>query len=434
MSNSTVADQQVHAASYYAARQPPRALRKPLKGREDTDVAIIGGGLAGLTAALELSRRGHSVALVESRRIGWGASGRNGGFVSPGFAESIGSIERKTGVETAKKLYNLSVTGVEYVEDTIAAAGRSDIIAGRGWLHVIRHGKVGAFRAWRDRMARDYGAEMEFLDRSGLQQVLKTDCYQAGVVDRKPFHIDPLAYAELLLALCLNAGVRVFEGTEVSEVAKSGASFVLKAPSGQVRSARVVVATSAYGGPISQIERSILPVATYVVTSRPFRDSLAEIIGYRGCIADQRRAGDYYRLVEDELGLRLLWGGRITTRRSEPARLGEMLLRDIQRIYPQLGDLEIEFNWSGLMGYARHKMPIVGELQPGLFALTGFGGHGLNATASGAIAVTDAIAGDDGRLKLFKKFGPVWGGGPFGRLATQLEYMRLRLTDALDEM
>lgn len=434
MNNSQSGQHHSHAASYYAAMRQPRALLGSLVGKQEAQVTVVGGGLAGLTAALELSRRGQSVVLLEAERIGWGASGRNGGFVSPGFAENLSAIERRAGAATAKKLYTLSVRGVDYVEETITAAGRADIIGGRGWLHVSRSTKTDKLHAWRDRMARQYGADMAFLDGDRLRSILKTDRYRAAVADDKPFHIDPLAYAELLLHLCLENGVGVFEGTRVNDVGRNGAGYVLNTRSGQVQSPKVVVATSAYGGPIRRIERSILPVATYVVASSPGDQRLADVIGFRGCISDQRRAGDYYRLVEDEKGLRLLWGGRITTRRSEPGRLAQMLLKDIGYVYPQLDGLGIEYSWSGLMGYARHKMPLIGEITPGLFSLTGFGGHGLNTTAAGGLAIADALDGEPGTLKLFDSYRAVWGGGMLGRLATQLEYARLRLIDAMDEM
>ncbi|MCP4316215.1 MAG: FAD-binding oxidoreductase [Hyphomicrobiales bacterium] len=433
--NKTQSDRQhAHIASYYAAMQRPRALLGSLAGKVEAQVTIVGGGLAGLTAALELARRGHSVILLEAERIGWGASGRSGGFVSPGFAENIGAIERRVGAATAKQLHALSVRGVDYVENTIIAAGRSDIIGGRGWLHVSRSAKTGKLRAWRDQMVHAYGADMVFLEGGPLQSILKTDRYRAAVADQMPFHIDPLAYAELLLQLCLENGVCVFEGTRVNDIGRNGAAFVLNTRLGQVLSPNVVVATSAYGGPVRQIERSILPVATYVVASSPGGGRLADVIGYRGCIADQRRAGDYYRLVEDEKGLRLLWGGRITTRRSEPAQLAHMLLKDIRDVYPQLDGLSIEYSWSGLMGYARHKMPVIGEISSGLFALTGFGGHGLNTTAAGALVIADALNGDRSALELFGSYRAVWGGGALGRFATQLEYERLRLIDAIDEL
>ena len=434
MNTSRTGEAHPHVSSYYAGGLAERTPHAALAGKEEAEVTVVGGGLAGLTAALELSRRGCGVNLLEAERVGWGASGRSGGFVSPGFSENMSAIERRVGVTAAKRLYALSVGGVDYVENTIRAAGREKIIGGRGWLHVLRGKNSGKLETWQARMNRNYDAGLEFLERDRLRDLLKTERYHAAVADRKPFHIDPLAYAELLLELCRQQGVRVFEGTRVDSIGRAGASLVLKTRDGQCTSRNVVMATSAYGGPFRGIERSILPVATYVVASYPGHAKLTEAIGYRGCIADQRRAGDYYRLIEDQNGLRLLWGGRITTRRSEPPRLEAMLLEDIREVYPQLADLGIEYGWSGLMGYTRHKMPLVCEVTPGLYALTGFGGHGLNTTATGGLAVAAALTGDRTAMEAFAGYGAVWGGGLFGRFATQLEYARLRVLDAVEEM
>ena len=172
-----------HVPGYYAARAKPRALLERLSGNAETDVVVIGGGLAGLTAARELRERGLSVVLLEAGRIGWGASGRNGGFVSPGYAQGIEAIERRVGGQKASRLYALSVDGVNYVEQTIAEAGRDDIIAGRGWLHLIRHKRTGALRQWQQDMVDRHGAKLEFLDRSALRALLDTDKYHAGVID-----------------------------------------------------------------------------------------------------------------------------------------------------------------------------------------------------------------------------------------------------------
>jgi glycine/D-amino acid oxidase-like deaminating enzyme len=422
-----------HIDSFYAHRLAPRRLYPPLKGSTEVDVAVIGGGLAGLTATRELARRGHSVALVEAERVGWGASGRNGGFVAPGFSENLFSIEKHLGHDAARRLYSLSVQGMAHVEQVILQAGRQDIIGGRGWMHVVRHDRVDRLQRWRDRMLRDYGVEMRFVGRDDIQEYLKTAQYHGGLVDPRPFHIDPLAYAELLAGDSAAAGARIFEQSRVLRLTEEGDRHVLNTADGRLCANQIVLATSAYGGPLRAMENSILPVATYVIASEPADAALGEAITYGGCIADTRRAGDYYRVVDDAQGKRLLWGGRITTRRSEPGNLATLLLADIRQIYPQLSDLRVAFSWSGLMGYARHKMPVIRAYKPGLFVLTGFGGHGLNTTAMGGVVIADAVCGQHENLNLFSNYGLVWGGGSLGRVATQMEYLRLKLLDRFEE-
>ncbi|MEZ5870304.1 MAG: FAD-dependent oxidoreductase [Nitratireductor sp.] len=420
-----------HVRGHYANTAPDLPSFPSLRENLVADVCIVGAGLAGLTSALELARAGKDVVLLEAERVGFGASGRNGGFVSASFAESIFTIEDKLGLDHAKQLYRLSTEGVGYVRSTIRDSKRADIIEGHGWLKMIRHGDVAALEIRAERLARDYGAMQTFLSRAQLAAHVSSERYHGGLLDMGPFHIHPLRYCGLVGELAVDAGARIHEGTRVVKVSRDGPLWEVRASKGRVRCGNVIIATSAYGGPVRSINQSILPVSTYVVTARS--DKLDEAIRFTGCLGDTRRAGDYYRLVGNGGERRLLWGGRITTRQSVPADLGEKLRHDIMSVYPQLDDLAIETAWAGLMGYAVHKMPLIGRLRDGLWMATAFGGHGLNTTAMGGKLVASAIAGGDDRWRLFEPFGLQWGGGLAGRVATQLEYWRLQMLDRIEE-
>ena len=178
---------------------------------------------------------------------------------------------------------------------------------------------------------------------------------------------------------------------------------------------------------IVPIGRAILPVATYVAVTEPL---VQDAIRTRSAISDSRRAGNYYRLVDEG---RLLWGGAITTRVSEPSRLASRLQRDMVSVYPQLGNPRIDFAWSGIMGYARHFMPLIGTDGQGQWWATAFGGHGMNTTAMGGILISRAIAARDDEYRRFLPFAPDWAGGPLGRVAVQLGYWQMQLRDRLDE-
>ena len=295
-----------HVASLYAHGRADRAPYPRLSGTVRSDIAIVGGGLAGLTAARELHRRGYSVCLLESKCVDWGASGRNGGFVAPGFAESLFAVERRVGLERTRALYTLSEEGVAYVSRGIAEAGRPDIIGGTGWMHVVRHRKTDRLYRQRDRMARDYGVDLQVLDGPDVQSRLRAERYRAALVDPRPIHIDPLAYVELLATECAKLGVQLFERSRVSALRHSEGGFLLETAEGRLQAEQVVVATSAYGGPVAAVENCVLPVATYVVASEPADEALREAIAWSGCIAETRRAGDYYRIVSGNDGRRLL--------------------------------------------------------------------------------------------------------------------------------
>ncbi|MDX5594135.1 FAD-binding oxidoreductase [Pseudovibrio sp. SPO723] len=423
-----------HIGSFYSAQLGDRRIHPELVGGFHSQIGIVGGGFAGLTAGIELLKRGRSVVLLEAERIGWGASGRNGGFVSAGFAEGMDAIEAAVGLEDAKKLYKLSQEGVSYVRRTLEGEGAATLIEGHGWLKVQRHKGADALKRRQEKMATHYGVDLDFWETDQLKSKLKTDRYFHGLHNPEPFHMDPLAYAEILLEKFLRLGGIVHEETRVLSLKRNGASWRINTAHGCVSCEHVVLATSAYGV-LNQtyypVDRTMQPVATYVIASEVLGERLRGAVDFGGCVADTRRAGDYYRTVEG--GERLLWGGRITTRRSEPKRLAELLKAQILQIYPQLGDFRVDFAWSGLMGYSRTKMPLIGELKPGLWAVTAFGGHGLSTTAMGGEVVAKGIAEGDDTWRLFNAFGPVWAGGSIGRLAVQAEYIRLQALDRFEE-
>lgn len=420
-----------HIDSFYAATMTRSPQRAALSGDVEADVCVVGGGLAGLTAARELAAVGKSVVLLETRRVGWAASGRNGGFVSPGYAKGIEEIERQLGVEHARSLWNLSVEGVDYVRSRIAALKPPGVTPVPGWLKVIRHDDADGLKRRAETMASRYGHLREFWSTEKVRESLRTRTYFQGLHDSSAFHIHPLNYALALAADAETHGARIHESTPAERVDRGRTGWIAETPSGTVAARHLVLAGSAYPPKIWRpVDRAILPVATYVVVSQPMPEKLSEAIRFRGCIGDLRRASDYYRIVEDG---RLLWGGRITTRRSEPAQLAEMLKRDILAIYPQLGDFRIDYAWAGLMGYAVHKMPLIGRIGEGLWACTAFGGHGLNTTAVAGQLIASAIAGGDDRWRLFAPFRAVWGGGSLGRLATQVTYWKLQMLDRLEE-
>ena len=439
-----------HVGSWYAGKAAQRELRASPSGERHVQCVIVGGGLAGVSTAWQLAQSGHDVVLVEAHRIGWGASGRNGGFVSPGFAEGLFAVEKLLGLDDTRTLFQLSRRGVAFVEQRIGELGLGELVGGHGWLKVIRHRDGDVLRDRKARMARDYGADYALWPQDVLRETLVSKRYFGALHDPEPFHIDPLAYVEALAADAEKAGATLYEKTHAEWLHRRGGSWQLDTlclESGEtavITADHVVLATSAYGSIhladlYPPLDQAVLPVATYVVTSEPLGTRLDEAIRFPGCIADTRRAGNYYRIVGAGEDRRLLWGGRITTRRSEPLRLAEMLKADILDVYPQLGAFSVDYAWSGLMGYTRKKMPVIGELEPGLWAATAFGGHGLNTTAMAAELITGAIAEGDDQWRVFKPFHPrtidrmAGGNSPFGRIATQAVYWSMQARDWWDE-
>lgn len=398
-----------------------------MQGRHEAEVCVIGGGLAGLTAALELARRGVSVVLIEARRIAWGASGRNGGFVSNGFAGRMDKVAAHIGLPAAQALYRLSCLGTEFVRSEIAA-GDPSISMGQGWQGCLRYSNAAAMLAAAADMARHYGHELQFLDVAGTRARVASKRYFQSTYDPTAFHMHPLRYALMIAAKAEAQGARLFEASPARAAGKEGPMHVVRTAEGEVRARDVVFCVSSLDRRLHPATgRAVLPVATYVAVTEPLRQ---EVIRTRSAVSHSRRAGNYFRLIDEG---RLLWGGAITTRVSEPRRLAQRMKGDMVSVFPELGDPRIDYAWAGLMGYARHFMPVIGSDGQGRWWATGFGGHGMNTTAMSGVLLSRAIAAKDDEYRRFAPFGPTWAGGPLGRAAVQAGYWYMQIKDALDE-
>jgi gamma-glutamylputrescine oxidase len=413
--------------TWYEATAERAAIHPALAGRIEADVCVIGGGLAGITSALELARRGKRAVLLEAGRLAWGASGRNGGFVSSGFAEGIEEIERLVGLDSAKGLHRLSQHGCEYVRRKVSELGLG-IKTGEGKLVVLRHNDAGVLSRHRDHMAAHYHERMELLETAETRARVPSRRYYQSLYSADGFHIHPLRYALKLAEQAAKAGVEICEASKAQAISRDGAAFEVAAGAGKVRAAHVLVCVSALDRALHRATgRAVLPVATYVAVTGA---GAGAFIPARHAISDTRRAGNYFRVVDED---RLLWGGAITTRVSEPSRLAMRMKRDMVSVFPQMGNPDIDHAWAGLMGYARHKMPLIGRDKDGIWFATAFGGHGLNTTAMAGLLMARAIADKDDEYRRFSAYRPVWTGGPFGRFGVQGAYWWMQFKDRLDE-
>jgi glycine/D-amino acid oxidase-like deaminating enzyme len=416
--------------TYYRRTRIDAAAHPSLQGAAAADVCIVGGGLAGLSTAYECLQRGLEVAVLEQHRIAWGASGRNGGFVTAGYATGHAQIARRAGEAGAKALHDLSVEGVRIVRENIDRLDLPRVDPTPGILRAIRYDDAAGLQAEVAAAKRRFGATLRYLSREEVQQKLKSKAYFQGVYDPDAFHFHPLNYALGLGAEIAKRGGRIFEQSPATAITRKGAGFTVTTETGRIEAEHVVLCSGGYTGRVvPALHRAYLPIATYMLLSEPI-PNIASAIDTAAAIADDRRAGDYYRVVD---GNRILWGGCITTRTRDPENLAAVMRRRIVETYPQLADLKVAAAWSGLMSYARHLMPQIGRTPDGLWHATGFGGHGMNTTAIAGRVVAEAIAGESDRIKLFAPFGLDWNGGPFGRIAVQATYWYLQAMDAWRE-
>lgn len=418
--------------TYYSRTVATSEAYPAATGRIEADVCIIGGGLAGLTAALKLARSGRKVVLLEGQRVAWGASGRNGGFVSAGYATGLSSIERRVGRDHAKELFRLSMEGVEIIRRHIDELGIEDAKPVPGIAKALRYDSRGALQAGCESQRREFELNLRYLPRDEVRSLFVSPKYHEAILDEGAFHFHPLNYGRALAREAARLGASIHENSEVISANLDGAEKIVRTKDTEIAAEHVVFTTGGYTGAVlPALKRAFLPIATYVLLTEHAPERVQGAIRTSAAILDDRRAGDYYRLVDDDS--RILWGGRITTRTTDPRDIATLLRREMVTTYPQLADLKVEVAWSGLMAYARHLMPQIGQHKPGVWYCTAFGGHGMNTTAIGGTVIAEGITGESDRYGLFAPFDLAWNGGLLGRAAAQLTYWSYQAADAAKE-
>jgi gamma-glutamylputrescine oxidase len=415
--------------TYYEATAPAYSARPQLSHDIDTDICIIGGGFAGLWTARALQKRHKEVVLIERGRVAGGASGRNTGFVSAGFNQSLSKIADRVGMDHARALYRLSRLGVEIVREE-TAAGFPGVNMAPGYLRVSSGDDADAVKkdaAW---YSREFAHDMEFWPKERVRDALRSENYTHGLHDADAFHIHPLNLAINLAEDIERRGGKIYENTSALSADIDGVRKIIKTPRGIIRAEHVVFAANDLpAGNFPELSRTIVPVATYVSVTRPARE-LADAIRYAGCIQDDRRAFNYYRVIGD----RIMWGAGISTNLKKPSDLEEWMKKRITAVYPQLSDIGIESAWSGVMGFTIHRMPQIGMLRSGAWIASAFGGQGLNTTAMAGELIASAIAEKDDRWRLFIPFGLVWAGGWFGKTFAQVNWWSRQVRDRIDDV
>src|SRR5262245_25523783 len=329
-------------------------------------------------------------------------------------------IVARVGLEHAKALWALSEMGLKYVRTAIAEARMPGVSPVAGWLKVSKTDNgdevLDAVRLYGEEL----GAEVEGWPTERVRDALKSNHYFHAMHLPRAFHIHPLNYALGLADAAEAAGARIFEDTPALSIDTEGVRKRIVTPSARVRAGHIVLACNVHlGALVPRVAGTLVPIWSYVLTTVPLGPRLAESIAYRGAVTDTDLANGHYRVVG---GDRLMWSGHSTTWEADPRRVVRRLQADIAAVYPRLGDVGVEHVWSGVLGNALHRMPQIGELSPGLWLASGFGGHGINTTAMAGNIIARAIDEGDDTWKLFLPFELVWAGGAVGRLAGQAYY------------
>jgi glycine/D-amino acid oxidase-like deaminating enzyme len=383
----------------------------------DVDIAIVGAGLAGLTVALEAARLGASIAVLEGRHVGWGASGHHLGTVMPGFGLPAADLIERVGLEDAQELWALSKEGADHVRATATEEAMPGIALSEGALEVSNVDVGEALISRLQTLSGDLDTEVEGWQLDRVRAELRTDRYFHGIYYPKAFQIDGHKYVRGLAALARRAGARIFEDTPVVSIDPSGIRKRIVTPSARLRASHIVLCGNVHlGAPLRRLSETLLPVWRYGAVSEPLGERLHEVIAFKGSVMDSDGI-DHFRIVD---GDRLMWANPETTWDARPKRFASAVQRRINTVFPRLGKVAISDVFGGAVGITVHGMPQVGQLRKGLWVASGFGRQGIGTSAMAGLLVARSILWGDERWRLFSPFELVWAGGPTGRVAGHL--------------
>jgi gamma-glutamylputrescine oxidase len=383
--------------NYYEATKKLELATDPLAGDLSTDVAIIGGGISGVSAALHLAERGYDVAVLEAEHIGWGASGRNGGQALPGFGASQAKIKSLVGAEASRRLWDMSMEAVDLLHGQIQRFGiPCDPV--RGYFHAaIKPRHVRELQEAQEELA-ELGAPVgKLLRGADLRARLDSKRYLAILEDNISGHIHPLNYTLGLGQAAQAAGAKLFSQTRVTKV-EPGNSIRLHTPSGVVTAKFLLVAGGAYLGALMRpIAGYIMPAGTYIMATEK-RPDIAALIPGNEAVCDLNFVLNYFRRSPDD---RLLFGGRVSYSTLPPPSLAASMLKRAQQVFPQLHNARVEYLWGGNVDITQNRAPHFGRLAPNILFTQGFSGHGVALTGLAGKVAAEAIAGQAERFDVF---------------------------------
>ncbi|MCA0241080.1 MAG: FAD-binding oxidoreductase [Proteobacteria bacterium] len=424
-------DQALARDSYYAATAQRAQRFAPLQGDAQADVAIVGGGLAGLCAALDLAARGRRVVLLEARELGWGASGRNGGQAIHGLACEPSVIESQLGLDEARRVWAMSIEALDLLRQRIAQHG-IDCDWRDGYLGLATSARKGAeLQAWADRLERVYGYPLARIAPAEVGRWIASERFHSGVHDPRSGHLHPLKYTLGIAAAAAAAGVQLHEQTPVTAL-RQGARPQLVTAHGTVSAAQVLLAGNVYlQGLVPPLEPRIMPAGTYIACTQTLGEARATaLVPSRSAVCDTNFVLDYFRTTADH---RLLYGGRVSYSTATPADLAESMRQRMLATFPQLQGVEVDHAWGGFVDITMNRAPDFGRVGGNVYYLQGFSGHGLALTGLAGRLVADAMTGDASRFDVFArlKHRPFPGGRLLRRPSLVLGMAWYRLRDML---
>lgn len=424
-------DSNEHTSSYYAATANVVTNFARLQGEHRCDVVVVGGGFTGVSATLHLAERGYDVVLLEANRIGWGASGRNGGQLIDGFVEED-KIKRRLGEDAAKVAYKMGLECRDIVVERVEKYS-IDCDLKFGYLDLaLRSSEMRELEASAEAKDRaGYPHEVHLVPQRNLHEYIGSDRYVGGLVNMGNGHLHPLnlCIGEALAAVDL--GASIFERSAVTRI-HNGVAPRVETANGVVHARKILLAGNAYLGRTEPtLAGAVIPAGSYVIATEPLTDELAiELLPRDMACCDQRAALDYYRLSADR---RLLFGGLCNYSGRTPKSITASLRPKMSTVFPQLADARIDYEWGGNIAISINRVPQLGRIMNNTYYAQGYSGHGVAPTHLAGKILADVVAGDSEQFDVFSKVRH-WrlpGGKWFANPALALGMLYFRVRDAL---
>jgi gamma-glutamylputrescine oxidase len=388
-----------HVDSYYAASRNPRVDYPVLSESVETDVCIIGAGYTGLSTALFLLENGFRVTVLEAAKVGFGASGRNGGQIVNSYSRDIDVIERQVGARQSQLLGQMAFEGGRIIRERVAKYNIQCDLKNGGVFAAITDKQLGHLEAQK-KLWEGYGhTQLELMDARRIREVVASERYVGGMLDMSGGHIHPLNLALGEAAAVVSLGGSLYEQSAATRIER-GPQPVVHTAQGQVRAKFVVVAGNAYlGGLMPELAAKSMPCGTQVITTEPLSESLAQsLLPQDYCVEDCNYLLDYYRLSADK---RLIYGGGVVYGARDPADIEAIIRPKLLKTFPQLIDVKIEYTWTGNFLLTLSRLPQVGRIGDNIYYSQGCSGHGVTYTHLAGKVLAEALRGQAERFDAF---------------------------------
>ena len=400
--NQTYEQHDNEKISFYRSSVEDLNSQDQLTSDIDVDICVIGGGLTGISSAINLSKKGYSVILCEARKIGWGASGRNGGQLGIGMRKDQFTIEKKLGLKHAKELWSLGLEAVEDVKNLIKE-NEIDCHLVNGVMSTACFEKdIDEYKFEIEHMAKNYDFEgYQFFNKEKIREEINSKMYLAGLLNSGSYHLNPLKLTLGLAKVAQKNKVKIFENTPIEKIREEGDRVQVMSKKGLIRANQVVVACNGYLDSILGSKKNkFMPINNYVVATEPLGEKRArELIKNNYAVCDTRFIIDYYRFSED---WRMIFGGGETFTSNFVKNATSFVSKRMIKVFPQLQNVKIDYSWGGTLAITVNRLPHFGTLMNNKVSYAfGYSGHGLALSVLAGKLIGENIHGDHERFKFF---------------------------------